>query len=66
MRVISSNIYDIDHDEKTLVLKVTFNNGSVYNYYDVPKEVADEFANAPSKGMYLRAVIKDAYRYEKV
>ena len=34
--VVSSNIKSIGYDESAMVLEVEFNNGAVYQYYNVP------------------------------
>ncbi|TBF70353.1 KTSC domain-containing protein [Rhizobium leguminosarum] len=62
----SSNIKEIKYDDAISTLEITFNNGGVYQYYDVPLHVSHEFENAASKGQYLAAHIKGAYRYSKV
>lgn len=62
----SSNIARFAHDPTTLILTVEFNNGGLYNYYDVPEFVFTEMRNAPSKGQFLAQRIKGVYRYARV
>lgn len=67
--VQSSTIGTIGYDEASQTLEVGFLNGSAYQYFDVPKVVADEFMFNPpegSHGKYLAANIKGTYRYAKV
>jgi hypothetical protein len=64
--VDSSNIADIGYDEASLTLEVGFNNGTVYQYFDVPEAVHLEFMNAGSKGTFLNENIKSNYRYSKL
>lgn len=64
--VQSSNISAIGYDEDSLTLQVMFNNGSMYQYFDVPQQVFDGMFNADSKGQYLHAHIKGVYRYSRV
>ncbi len=67
--VQSSNIATIGYDENSQTVEVGFLNGSAYQYFDVPKVVADEFMNNPpegSHGKYLASNIKGVYRYSKV
>lgn len=68
-KVQSSTIASIGHDENTQTVQVTFNNGSAYQYFDVPNGIAKEFMNNPpegSHGKYLASNIKGIYRYAKI
>ncbi|WVT72144.1 KTSC domain-containing protein [Sinorhizobium chiapasense] len=62
----SSNIHSIRYNESTYTLEVAFQNGGIYEYYDIPSHVSKEFEQADSKGQYLAAHIKGVYRYSKV
>jgi len=44
--VSSSNIADIGYDPSTMTLEVGFLNGGVYQYFDVPEAVYEEFMRA--------------------
>ncbi|MDR6530304.1 hypothetical protein J2800_001040 [Caulobacter rhizosphaerae] len=44
------------------VLTVTFVSGCVYDYADVPAEVAEGFRLAFAKGQYFNRVIRDRFR----
>lgn len=65
-RVTSSNIAEIGYDEATSTLEVAFLNGSVYQYFDVPKRISDGLMQASSHGEYLAQYVKGYYRYSKV
>lgn len=41
------------YDEENYILTVQFRDGSLWNYYDVPPEMWNEFSSAESKGRYL-------------
>ena len=41
------------YDEEKFILTVQFRDGSLWNYYDVPPEMWNEFRSAESKGRYL-------------
>lgn len=56
----------ISYNEIERTLIVTFANGSEYKYFDVWKEIFEEFVNAESEGKYFIAHIKNKYEYEKV
>jgi hypothetical protein len=62
----SSNISRFKYDETSQVLTVEFNNGGMYNYYDVPNTVYEQMQTASSKGKFLAQAIKGTYRYAKV
>lgn len=65
--VQSSNICSIGYDENQSILQVEFNNGSIYNYYNVPRVIYSELINAESHGRYLDKHVKKAsFRYEKI
>ena len=64
--VSSSNIESIGYDESSCTLEIEFNNGSVYQYFDVPTVVYEEFIASDSKGGYLAKNIKGRYRYSRV
>ncbi len=62
----SSNLAFIRYDKDAQTLEVSFKNGGVYHYYDVPEGTAAEFNQAESKGKFLQARIKGTHRYSKV
>ncbi len=64
--VVSSNIAEIGYDENSRTLEVLFNNGSVYQYFDVPPQIHAEIMQAGSVGQYLNANIKGNFRYARV
>jgi KTSC domain len=64
--VTSSNIAAIGYDEDSQTLQVEFNNGSNYQYFDVPERVFNELRDAGSVGAYLASNIKGVYRFSRV
>lgn len=64
--VSSSNVASIGYDPKTHTLEVEFQNGNVYQYFDVPQDVYDAFNGAESTGKFLNSQIKGCYRYARV
>jgi len=63
--VVSSNIEAIGYDRQTRTLRVTFKSG-VYDYADVPPEVALDLLFAESHGAFLAREVKNVYEYRKV
>ena len=69
LSITSSNIASIGYDETSETLEIEFKDGSVYQYFEVPNNVAKEFMDNPIQGSYgkhLAANIKGHYRYSKV
>lgn len=65
--VVSSNLRGVDYDEINSTLDVTFTNGYVYRYYNVPISKYYGLLNAYSKGSYLHNYIIDGgYRYKRL
>ena len=64
--VISTDVAEIGYDAATMTLEVVFHKGGVYQYFDVPEVVYQEFLRADSKGKFLHANIKSNYRYAKL
>ena len=66
INVSSSNVASVGYDEDGSTLQVEFNNGTTYQYFDVPENVFSGLRDAGSVGGYLAANIKGTYRYSKV
>ena len=64
--VSSSNIASVGYDSDSQTLEIEFNNGSIYQYFDVGQNVYNDLINAASVGGYLAAHIKGSYRFSKV
>lgn len=64
--VDSSNISSIGFDEDSSTLEVEFHSGGVYQYFDVPLFIYEQFLGATSKGQYFAQHIKGYYRFVKV
>ena len=64
--VVSSNVAYVGYDEDSSTLEIEFNNGTVYQYFDVSKNIYDGLIGADSVGSYLASYIKGRYRYSKV
>ena len=75
IKVTSSNISQIGFEINRInsmnarpinVLRVIFNSGYIYEYYDVEKTVYEDLLNAKSLGAFFHQNIKDEYQFEKV
>lgn len=64
--VKSSNIASVGYETDSQTLEIEFNNGTVYQYFDVNEQVFNELKGASSVGGYLASHIKGVYRYSRV
>ena len=62
----STVVADIDYDPERKRLEVTFVTGRVYEYVDVPVEVAASFQSAFSKGAFFNTYIRDRYDFREI
>ena len=62
----SSNIKKTEYDTETKKLLVTFNNGLLYEYDEVPHQTYTKFRAAESQGKYFVTDISKAYKYKKL
>lgn len=63
---VSSTISGYIYFKTERTLLIAFNNGSVYEYSDVPKEIYDGLCQADSKGKYHAIFIKYQFKYKKI
>lgn len=64
--VASSNIQSVGYDESTETLRVQFNNGSLYEYHNIPVVVYNDLMQSSSLGAYLNRNLRNSYPYEKI
>jgi hypothetical protein len=60
----SSSISDISYE--SLTLKITFADGSIYEYFDVPRNTYVKLINAESQGRFARRHIYNEFVYRNV
>ena len=48
------------------MMEIEFVSGRIYRYLDVEQETHDDFLEAPSKGTFFNAHIKDEYSFVRV
>ena len=65
-QVNSSNIKSIGYDVQIAVLEVEFTSGDVYQYFNVPEYLYQQFLHAQSYGQFLNDSIRYNYRYQKI
>jgi len=59
--VDSSFIDALAYYEGASVLEVRMDNGKIYTFMGVPKNVYEAFLKAPSKGVYFNKVLRPKY-----
>jgi KTSC domain len=64
--VESSSLKTVGHDPASLTLEIEFQDGNIYQYFDVPQAVHAELMRAPSAGKFFASQIKGQYRFAKV
>ena len=55
----------MEYQEDSSTLKVTFQTGAVYDYYDVPESVYIGLRQARSKGRYLNTQIVGQFPFRR-
>jgi len=58
-------VSEIGYDDETKEMLVTWAKGGQGAYLDVPEDVADACARAPSVGQYIITEIKSFYSYRR-
>ena len=64
--VASTNLQSVGYDEGTQTLEVQFVNGRVYQYCGVPEDMHTQLMQAPSKGQFFNAYIRNSYPFSRV
>lgn len=62
----SSNVKKTEYDTETKKLVVEFNNGSLYEYDEVPHQVYTQFRLAESQGKFFSSKIVKTYTHKKL
>lgn len=64
--VASSTVLSAGYDAASETLEVEFKGGTVYQYYNVPESVYQQFLESDSKGRFLHVYIKNSFPYSRV
>lgn len=62
----SSNIKKTEYDTESKKLLVTFNNGALYEYDEVPHQLYTQFRMSESQGKFFSTKISKNYKYKKI
>jgi hypothetical protein len=63
--VKSSAITSVGYNADKKILEIEYISGEVYDYFNVPQRIFNEFMQAESKGTFANTQIKDRYKFEK-
>lgn len=64
--VESTAVYAFGYDDEQHTLDVVFYRSGVYRYFNVPREVYDNWLNAESKGLYLRQALIGSFPFQRL
>ncbi|WP_050180673.1 KTSC domain-containing protein [Domibacillus robiginosus] len=64
--VFSSHLKKVGYNPFHQILRIEFQDQSIYDYEEVPEYVYKGLMTAASHGKYHAAFIKDHYRYRRV
>ena len=64
--VDSTDLVSVGYDPVERILEVEFKGNRVYQYLEVPRDIAEGLLKAASYGQYFYAHITAYYRYRRV
>lgn len=64
--VSSSNLSSVGYDEDSKILEIEFNDGSVYQYSNVPQNIYEGLMSASSHGKYFHRNVRGSYNYKQI
>lgn len=62
----STNLKKSEYDTETKKMIVTFNSGSVYEYYEIPHQMYTQFRMSESQGKFFNSKIAKTFKYKKI
>jgi hypothetical protein len=57
--VASSSLASVGYDEATRTLEIEFHNGRIYQFLDVPPQIAQALRAAPSHGAFFNKYLRN-------
>jgi hypothetical protein len=66
VRMRSSSIVSAGYTPELSTLELEYCNGSLYEYFAVPKDVCDSLLTAESKGAFVAQRIRGRYPFRRV
>ena len=65
-QVVSTSLASVGYEAATRILEVEFRKGRVYQYHDVGADIVEQLMKADSKGRFMNAHIRNAYRFTRI
>jgi hypothetical protein len=65
-QVVSTSLASVGYEAATRILEVEFRKGRIYQYHDVGADIVAQLMTADSKGRFMNAHIRNAYRFTRV
>lgn len=65
-QIKSSNLKMTEYDTETRLMVVEFNNGTKYEYSEVPHQIYTRFRMSESQGKFFSTDIAKKYKYKKL
>jgi len=62
----SSSLQSVGYAAEARTMEITFRNGSIYRYFEVPSHTHDALLSAISKGRYFTAAIRSNFRFKRL
>ena len=62
----STSICSVAYEPATMTLELELRDGTVYQYFNVPEQVYQDFLAATFTGSYFNSYIKNCYSYRRV
>jgi hypothetical protein len=66
IKVLSPNVASIGYDATRKTLEVEYLNGELYQFYHVPRTIYDDLMAAPSKGQFIREILKESHAWARI
>lgn len=66
VQVKSTNLQAVGYDEQTKTLRILFQEGAMYDYFNVPASVHGALMEAESKGTFFQEHVIGKFKYAKV
>lgn len=62
----STSLAEVGYEQDESTLRVQFQNGSTYDYFDVPANVYEGILKATSAGRFFNENVLDSFSYERI
>ncbi len=64
--VKSRILRSVGYDDSTKILEVEFQNGLIYQFFDVPKKVSEDLLHSGEIGKYFTEKVRTRFRTKQV